>query len=185
MFDLQGLNIYLVGMMGAGKSTIGKLLADRLGYSFIDTDTTIEQAAGQSIPDIFQSTGEAEFRQIESQILGEIAAYTRLVVATGGGIVIKKENWSHLQQGLVIWLDVPIAVLLERITQDTENIRPLLQTPDPLATLEQLFTSRRDRYAEADLHIEIAANQPPTAIVEQILTAIPTVLRATETEIDN
>jgi shikimate kinase len=178
MFDLQGLNIYLIGMMGAGKSTVGKLLAERLDYGFIDTDTTIEQVAGQSVDDIFQSSGEAEFRQIESQILGEISAYTRLVVATGGGIVVQRQNWSHLQQGLVIWLDVPIAVLLDRITHDTINTRPLLKTPDPQATLVELLASRRDRYRSADLQIEISAEDTPDRIVERTIAMIPSVLKA-------
>jgi shikimate kinase len=177
MFDLQGLNIYLVGMMGAGKSTVGKLLAKRLEYGFIDTDTTIAQVVGQSVNDIFQSAGEGEFRQIESQILGEISAYTRLVVATGGGIVIQRDNWSHLQQGLVIWLDVPIDVLFERLSQDTENPRPLLQTPNPKATLAELLVSRRDRYAEADLRLEISMEDTPDRIVERAIATIPTVLK--------
>ena len=96
MFDLQGLNIYLIGMMGAGKSTIGKLLSERLEYRFLDTDTTIEQLTHQSITEIFQTAGEIEFRQLETQVLTEVSAYTRVVVATGGGIAIKLENWNYL-----------------------------------------------------------------------------------------
>ncbi len=177
MFDLQGLNIYLIGMMGSGKTTIGKLLAERLIYQFMDTDTTIEKIVGISVTEIFQTSGESEFRQLETQVLAEISAYTRLLVATGGGIAIKLENWNHLQQGLVIWLDVSVDVLAERLKNDLT--RPILNTPGDLQSkLHQILADRRDRYAAADLHIPITSNLPPTEIVEQILKLIPTVLKA-------
>ena len=176
MFDLQGLNIYLIGMMGCGKSTIGPLLADRLGYSFLDTDTTIEKLVGQSISEIFQTVGEAEFRQIETQVLAEVSAHTRLIVATGGGIAIERENWNHLHQGLVIWLDPSIDVLVERLQSDTS--RPLLATSEDLQPkLERILAERRHRYAAADLHIAIAQNCTTEEIIDRILTAIPTVLK--------
>ncbi len=177
MFDLQGLNIYLIGMMGSGKSTIGKLLADRLQYQFMDTDTTIEKIVGQSVTEIFETSGESEFRQLETQVLAEISAYKRLVVAPGGGIAIKLENWNHLQQGLVIWLDVSLDVLIERLKSDCT--RPILNTPGELRPkLQQILADRRDRYAAADLHIPITSNLPPTEIVEQVIKLIPTVLKA-------
>jgi shikimate kinase len=176
MFDLQGLNVYLIGMMGAGKSTIGKLLAERLGYQFFDTDTTIEQLAQQPITEIFQTVGEKEFRQLETQVLAEISAYTRLVVATGGGITIKLENWNHLQQGLVVWLDASVDTLVERLNEDTS--RPILNTPGDLhSKLEEILAARRDRYAASDLRIPITSNLQPIEIVEQIVATIPTVLK--------
>jgi shikimate kinase len=178
MFDLQGLNIYLIGMMGSGKSTTGKLLAERLGYRFIDTDTSIEHLVGQSVTEIFQTVGEGEFRQIETQVLAEISAYTRLVVATGGGIAIKQENWNHLHQGLVIWLDPSLDILIERLEGDDDRTRPLL------ARLPELAIERRDRYAAADLHIPIVSNLPAMEIVEQIITVIPTVLKTPVTIVD-
>jgi shikimate kinase len=175
MFDLQGLNIYLIGMMGAGKSTIGKLLAERLeDYRFIDTDTSISQLIQpQSIAEFFQTNGEQEFRNIETHVLAEVSAYTRLIVATGGGIAIKLENWNHLQQGLVIWLDVSIDTLVERLKDDTT--RPLLDKPD---NLQYILAERRDRYAAADLHISIdSQSESSELIVDRILLAIPTVLK--------
>jgi shikimate kinase len=176
MFDLQGLNIYLIGMMGAGKSTLGKLLAQRLEYRFLDTDTTIEQLNHQSITEIFQTAGEIEFRQLETQVLTEVSAYTRVVVATGGGIAIKLENWNYLQQGLVVWLDASIDTLVERVKEDRS--RPILNTPrDLYSKLEEILTARRDRYAAADLHISITSTQTPIEIVDRILLAIPTVLK--------
>jgi shikimate kinase len=188
MFDLQGLNVYLIGMMGAGKSTIGKLLAERLEckfmdtdkqlvYKFMDTDTSIEKIVGQSVTEIFNTAGEAEFRQLETKVLAEISAYTRLVVATGGGIAIKLENWNHLQQGLVIWLDVSVDILAERLKND--STRPILNTPGELRPkVAQILAERRDRYAAADLQIPITSHVPPSEIVDRILLAIPTVLKA-------
>ncbi len=169
MFDLQGLNLYLIGMMGSGKSTIGKLLAERLEYRFIDTDITIEQIVGQNVAEIFESSGEAEFRQIETKVLAEVSAYTRVVVATGGGIAVKLENWNHLQQGLVIWLDATLDTLVERLKDD--ETRPLRHK------LEQLLIERQARYAAADLRIPITVNLTPSAIVDEIFAAIPTVLK--------
>jgi shikimate kinase len=171
MFDLQGINIYLIGMMGSGKSTIGKLLADGLQYQFMDTDTTIEKKVSQNVTEIFEASGEIEFRQIETQVLAKITADTRLVVATGGGIAIELENWNHLRQGLVIWLDVSLDVLVERLKSD--RTRPILNTPGDLRTkLQQILADRRERYAAANLHIPITSNLPPTEIVEQIINRL-------------
>ena len=176
MFDLQGLNIYLIGMMGCGKSTIGPILAAHLGYGFLDTDTTIEKVVGQSIAELFAAVGEPEFRKIETQVLAEVSAYTRLVVATGGGIAIERENWNHLHQGLVIWLDPSTDILVERLHGDTT--RPLLATSKDLQSkLEQLLAERRHRYSEADIQIQIDRPLTANEIVDRILTAIPTVLK--------
>ncbi len=200
---LQGLNIYLVGMMGSGKTTVGELLAKEMGYKFFDTDSLITQIAGKSIPDIFAEDGEPAFRVLESQVLGEISSYTRLVVATGGGIVIDPQNWSYLHQGLVIWLDVPISILVARLQSDiatqrqgdrpAANQRPLLQdtnlitnqTPNlvtnQITNLEQrlqnIFIQRQEMYAEADLRIAISASQTPLVVKDQVLELIPTVLK--------
>ncbi|MFM9109397.1 MAG: shikimate kinase, partial [Prochlorococcaceae cyanobacterium] len=95
---LQGLNLYRVGMMGAGKSAVGRPLADALGYRFIDADTTISQAAGKPIPELFAGEGEAGFRRLETAVLDQIAGWHSLVVATGGGVVTRPENWGHLRQ---------------------------------------------------------------------------------------
>lgn len=173
--SLQGLNVYLVGMMGAGKTTVGELLAQELGYKFFDTDTLITQISKKSISDIFAEEGEAVFRSIESQVLGEISSYTRLVVATGGGIVTIRQNWSYLQQGLVVWLDAPISLLLERLQSD--RTRPLLQTPNPAQRLQEIFAQRQVMYAQADLKISLNELQTPAIITTKIVELIPTVLR--------
>ncbi|MFY7696764.1 MAG: shikimate kinase, partial [Cyanobium sp.] len=149
---LQGLNLYLVGMMGAGKSAVGRPLAQSLGYRFLDADTTLEETAGRSIPEIFADAGEEGFRALESAVLNELACWHSLVVATGGGVVTRPENWGHLRQGVVIWLDAPEAVLLERLQGDPTP-RPLLADADPAGRLRDLLVARRPLYAQADLHV--------------------------------
>lgn len=149
--DLKKTNLYLVGMMGAGKTTVGRKLAKRLGYRFLDTDALIEQTAGQPITDLFAQTGEAAFRALETQVLAQVSAHTQLVVATGGGIVTQSMNWSHLRHGVVIWLDVPVPVLVSRLSGDTS--RPLLKDADITTKLEALLAERGDRYALADIRI--------------------------------
>jgi shikimate kinase len=174
-FDLRNLNVYLIGMMGSGKSTTGKLLARTLDYQLFDTDQVICQAAGATIPEIFTTSGEAEFRQIETQVLSQLSAYTRLVVSTGGGIILERINWSYLQQGLVIWLDAEVEVLLSRLKGDTT--RPLLQTDHPQETLERLLAQRRSLYAQADVKVSVRAQDGPEDILRAILTEVPAVLR--------
>jgi shikimate kinase len=172
---LEGLNLYLVGMMGSGKSTAGRHLADLLGYRFLDADTSIEQVAGRSIPDLFASEGESGFRALEAAVLNQIASWHSLVVATGGGVVTRPENWGQLHQGVVIWLDAPDALLLERLSSDPTP-RPLLQADDPAARLATLLAERRPLYAQADLHI-LQDGRPADQVASQILEALPGVLK--------
>jgi shikimate kinase len=175
---LQNLNIYLIGMMGCGKSTIGQVLAKQIGYGFLDTDSSIERLTKQSISEIFTAVGEDEFRSIESQVLSEVSAYTKLVVSTGGGIVIKQENWGSLRQGVVVWLDVAADVLWQRLVGD--KTRPLLQDLNPQAKLHEILESRRSRYGEADLRISIAQERPPADVAAEIFQMIPTILKSTQ-----
>ncbi|WP_353931020.1 shikimate kinase [Okeanomitos corallinicola TIOX110] len=180
---LQGVNLYLIGMMGAGKSTVGRLLAQELGYGFVDTDNIIIEAAGKSINQIFADEGEAEFRQLESNILAQVCAYTKLTIATGGGIVLKQENWSYLHHGLIVWLDVPVKILLQRLAED--QTRPLLQDPDPEAKLRSLLEQRQPLYSQADLHIPITEVETPEQIATRIVSRIPTVLKTQDTPSQN
>jgi shikimate kinase len=172
---LEGLNLYLVGMMGSGKSTAGRHLAELLGYRFLDADTSIEQVAGRSIPELFASEGESGFRALEAAVLNQIASWHSLVVATGGGVVTRPENWGQLQQGVVIWLDAPDALLLERLSSDPTP-RPLLQAEDPAARLAALLAERKPLYAQADLHI-VQDGRPADQVAAQILEALPGVLK--------
>ncbi len=148
---LKKTNLYLIGMMGAGKTTIGRKLASRLGYRFIDTDALIEQAAGQPVTNLFEQAGEAAFRKLETQVLAQVSAHTCLVVATGGGIVTQPMNWSYLRHGVVIWLDTPVTILASRLAGDTS--RPLLKDVDLTTKLTALLAERGDRYAQADICI--------------------------------
>jgi shikimate kinase len=173
---LKGLNLYLVGMMGVGKTTIGKLLAQTLNYRFFDTDVLISKITQQSINEIFNSAGEPAFREIESQVLAELSAYTYLVVATGGGIILKRENWSYLHHGMIVWLDVPVDLLMLRLQHDTT--RPLLRDPDPAGKLQSLLNQRQSLYAQADVRISVSAGETPEQVATRVLEEIPKRLKS-------
>ena len=172
---LGGRSLYLVGMMGSGKTSSGRPLAERLGYGFVDADAVVEQAAGCSIPEIFERDGEAGFRAVESQVLNAISQRHSLVVATGGGVVTQPENWGLLHSGIVIWLDVVPDQLLHRLNADS-TVRPLLQTTDPEAALNALLNKRRPLYSEADLTVVIN-DETPEAVADGILQLLPSLLK--------
>ena len=172
---LQGVNLYLIGMMGSGKTTVGRILAKHLGYGFVDTDDVIVQAAGKSINQLFAESGEAAFRQLESDVLAQVCAFTKLTIATGGGIVMRQENWSYLHHGLIVWLDVPVELLYSRLQED--STRPLLHDVDPESKLRSLLEQRRSLYSQADLHIPISAEETPEQIATKIMEKIPSVLK--------
>ncbi|NDC14479.1 MAG: shikimate kinase [Synechococcaceae bacterium WB9_2_170] len=172
---LQGLNLYLVGMMGTGKSAVAQPLADALGYRLVDADHTLETAAGRSIAEIFAADGEASFRALETAVLDQIASWHSLVVATGGGVVTRPENWGHLRQGVVVWLDAPTELLLQRLMGDATP-RPLLDHPDPAARLTKLLSERQPLYAQADLRI-CQQGEPPEQVAQQVLEALPSILK--------
>jgi len=172
---LGGRSLYLVGMMGSGKTSTGRPLAEQLGYGFVDADAVIEQAAGCSIPEIFERDGEAGFRALESQVLNAISQRHSLVVATGGGVVTQQENWGLLHSGIVIWLNVVPKQLMQRLRAD-KTVRPLLQTDDPDAALNALLNQRRPLYAEADLTVVID-QETPDAVADGILQLLPSLLK--------
>ena len=172
---LGGRSLYLVGMMGSGKTSTGRPLAEQLGYGFVDADAVIEQAAGCSIPEIFERDGEAGFRALESQVLNAIGQRHSLVVATGGGVVTQQENWGLLHSGIVVWLDVVPEQLMQRLRADS-TVRPLLQTDDPDAALNALLNRRRPLYAEADLTVVID-QETPAAVADGILQLLPSLLK--------
>ena len=172
---LGGRSLYLVGMMGSGKTSTGRPLAERLGYGFVDADAVIEQAAGCSIPEIFDRDGESGFRGLESQVLSAISQRHSLVVATGGGVVTQPENWGVLHSGIVIWLDVVHDQLLQRLKAD-RTVRPLLKTADPEAVLDQLLNERRPLYGEADLTVVIN-DETPEVVADGILQLLPSLLK--------
>ena len=172
---LGGRSLYLIGMMGSGKTSTGRPLAERLGYGFVDADAVIEQAAGCTIPEIFERDGEAGFRELETQVMSAICQRHSLVVATGGGVVTQRKNWGLLHSGIVIWLDVMRDQLLARLRADATE-RPLLQTPDPEAALDDLLAQRKPLYGEADLTVVIDQEDPAT-VADGILQLLPGLLK--------
>lgn len=167
---LRGCNLYLVGMMGSGKSAVGDALARRMGtYNFLDTDAIIERAAGMSIPQIFEEEGEEAFRDVEAQVLDSVHAHVRCVIGTGGGLVMRNQNWSKLQTGLVVYLDVAPEVIALRI-EGTD--RPLLRTVDPLGTLRLLLEERRERYEQADVTVEVKEGMDVQAAADACIRAL-------------
>lgn len=146
-------SIVLIGMMGAGKSSVGRKLALRLGIPFVDADAEIERAAGMSIPDIFEIHGETEFRAGESRVIARLLDGGPQVLATGGGAFMNAATRARIREkGISVWLKADFEVLLRRIKRRSD--RPLLKTADPAATLRQLIDVRYPVYAEAAITIE-------------------------------
>ncbi len=148
-------NIFLVGLMGAGKTTLGRLLAKRLEKIFVDSDHEIEARTGVGIPTIFEIEGEEGFRRREAQVIAELATRRGQVLATGGGVVIRPENRAQLKaNGYVVYLHALPETLYERLRNDRS--RPLLQTADPLGKLRALYAERDPLYREtADLVMDV------------------------------
>lgn len=151
-------NIVLIGFMGSGKSTVGRELHQRLGYSLVDMDQVIEQRARKSIAAIFADEGEQEFRDRETNLLRELndSKSPRRIISTGGGVIGRAENRLILRDlGYVVWLNAPLAVILERTSKNRD--RPLLHDDDPAARIEALMAIRKPLYAEAaHLRVETA-----------------------------
>lgn len=163
--------IVLVGPMGAGKSTIGRLLARELGYRFVDSDRLIEERCGANIPWIFDVEGEEGFRQREAAILAELAEQEELVLATGGGAVLKPESRTSLKQGaLVVYLKTSIEQQVERTRRDRN--RPLLQNDDPEAVLRNLFSVRDPLYSELADVVMFTDRKSPRLVVRQLVNRI-------------
>ena len=174
---LGGRSIVLVGMMGVGKSSIGRRLAARLAVPFVDADTEIEKAAGMSIADIFARHGEADFRSGEARVIARLLEGGPQVLATGGGAVMNADTRAAIKaKGVSIWLSAELDVLLRRINK-RKNERPMLQTADPAATLRELLVVREPIYAQADLTVQ-SREVPHDAIVTEIITALAGFLHA-------
>ncbi len=156
--SLGGRNLYLTGMMGSGKSLTGPPLAKNLAYGFVDIDQVVEKIAQKSIQEIFDAEGEIGFRDLETQVLKEIGKRHSLVVATGGGIVTRSENWGILHQGVVIWIDPNREILLSRLKAD-QTVRPMLEN-NLIAKFDALLKERLPLYRESDLHLSVCSESP-------------------------
>lgn len=164
-------NIVLVGLMGAGKSTIGRHLSKRLKMTFHDSDTAIEQRTGVSIATIFEIEGEAGFRAREEQMIAELCDYENIILATGGGSVLSEKNRQVLQHSAhVIYLSTNAEQLYMRIRHDKS--RPLMQTEDPLQTLTDLLTIREPYYLEVADSIIKTGQQRVSVVIKKILTSL-------------
>ena len=160
-------NVFLVGLMGAGKTSVGKLLAKRLGKAFCDCDQEIESATGVKIPVIFEIEGETGFRARETKMLAELVARSDIVLATGGGAVLSAENRALLSgNGIVVYLRAAASDLWQRTRHDKN--RPLLRTGEPLARLEQLHAERDPLYSSlADVIVD-SGSQSVTSLVQRV-----------------
>jgi shikimate kinase len=160
------MHLFLTGFMGAGKTTVGSILADLMGRPFVDLDVLIETQRAMSITEIFEQEGEAEFRSLESAALRSLEGCRPTVVATGGGVVSVAENRTWMKaNGVSIWLDVPFDALLARVGEDGLGSRPLFQSE---AQARSLFVQRREEYGDADLRIEVLSSDSATDIAERI-----------------
>ncbi len=170
-FVSQGGNIILVGLMGAGKTSVGKALARILGKTFVDSDQELERATGVKIPLIFEIEGEAGFRVRESKMLAELVQLDNIVLATGGGAVLAKENRDLLAaRGTVIYLRAPVRSLIKRTRRDRS--RPLLQVPDPAAKLTALYEQRDPLYREVAHLVVDTGDQSVRVLAGQIETKL-------------
>lgn len=172
---LGARSIVLVGMPGSGKSSIGRRLAQRLGLEFSDADAEIERAANMTIPELFQTKGEAEFRKGEQKVIARLLESGPLVIATGGGAFMNDLTRERIREkGISIWLKADVETLLKRVKRKSN--RPLLQTPNPEATLRDLLAIREAVYSEADLFVtssEVPHEEVVEAIVDLLETALP------------
>ena len=175
---LQKRSIILVGMMGSGKSSIGRRLAAALDLPFVDADAEIEQAAGMTIQDMFAVHGEPYFREGEERVIRRILQSGPQVLSTGGGAVASPRTRAAIaSSGISLWLDAPVTLLLQRVLR--RDNRPLLKTDDPRAVLERLLSERRPFYARADLKIE-SRDAPHEAVVDEILALLSSYLAGQE-----
>jgi len=167
-------SIVLVGMMGAGKSTIGRRLAARLRLPFLDADGEIETAAGMSIPDIFETHGEAHFRDGEARVIARLLEAGPGVLATGGGAFMRTETRERIRgKAVSIWLKADADIIMRRVKRRAD--RPLLQTPDPAATVGRLIEEREPVYQRADLTIW-SRDVPHEKIVDECIDALHALL---------
>ncbi|WP_349291231.1 shikimate kinase [Loktanella sp. SALINAS62] len=164
--------VVLVGMMGSGKTAIGRALAARLGVPFADSDAEIEAAAAATIADIFARDGEAFFRRRESEVIARLITERPTILSTGGGAYLAERNRQAIHdKGIAIWLNAPLSVLWDRVRH--KDTRPLLRTADPYGTLAALFAARTPIYAKAELELPVQ----PRASIDDTTNAVIDLLR--------
>ena len=163
-------SLVLVGLMGAGKTTVGKRLAHRLGLSFVDADAAIEEAAGESVSEIFENHGEQYFREGERRVIARLLDEGPYVLATGGGAFMDEGTRENVAaKGISIWLHADLDILVERVSR--RGGRPLLRKKDPVQVMKDLMDTRYPIYAQADIRVE-SGESSHDAVVEAILHAL-------------
>ena len=168
--QLAGKPLVLVGMMGAGKTTVGRRLAARLNRQFLDSDEEIEKAAQMTIPEIFEQRGEPEFRAGETRVIARVLRDQGVVLATGGGAFVNGETRSLVKaEAISVWLKAEVDILFERVSRRSN--RPLLKTANPRATLEKLVGDRYPIYAEADVTV-ISRDVPQDVVAGDVIDAV-------------
>lgn len=165
--------VALVGMMGAGKTAVGKALAARLGVPFLDSDAEIEHAANMSVAEIFARDGEAFFREKETQVIQRLLEQERCILSTGGGAFMSDRNQKMIgDQGVAVWLNAGLDLLWQRVRH--KDTRPLLRTANPYGTLKGLYETRTPVYARADLTVDAlpkySIEETATLVVQALLT---------------
>ena len=162
--------LVLVGLMGVGKSTVGRRLAKRLGLSFVDSDAEIEDAAGYSAAEVFERYGETDFRDGERRLVARLVEGDVRVIATGGGAFVDPRTRKLLnERAITVWLDAPVAILAERTSR--RDTRAQLRNGDPKATLERLSAERRPSYEEAHIHVK-SGDGAHKDVVDSIIAAL-------------
>ncbi|HEY9039807.1 MAG TPA: shikimate kinase [Roseovarius sp.] len=165
--------VVLVGMMGAGKTAVGRALAQRLGVPFLDSDAEIEAAAAMTIAEIFSRDGEAFFRKRESEVIDRLLGGECCVLSTGGGAFLMPRNRALISaKGVSVWLNADLKLLWSRVKN--KDTRPLLRTPDPFKTLKDLYEARVPIYAKADLEVASCAGYTIDKMTTQVIAALAT-----------
>ena len=165
--------VVLVGMMGAGKTAVGRALAHRLGVPFMDSDAEIEAAAAMTISEIFARDGEAFFRARESEVIGRLLRGPCCILSTGGGAFLSPRNRAMISQmGVSLWLNADLKILWSRVKN--KDTRPLLRTPDPLNTLRDLYDARVPIYAKADLQVTSCAGYTIEMMTTEVIAVLAT-----------
>ena len=168
--SLNGRSIVLVGLMGAGKSTVGRRLAQKLGLEFTDADAEIERAAGKTVPDIFRDHGEAYFREGERKVIARLLDSGSQVLATGGGAFMNEETRHNIaRRGISVWLRADMNLLMKRVRR--RDNRPLLKAEDPEEIMRQLIAQRYPVYGHADVTVE-SRDVPHNSIVSDVIRAL-------------
>ena len=168
--SLNGRSIVLVGLMGAGKSTVGRRLAQKLGLEFTDADAEIERAAGKTVPDIFRDHGEDYFRDGERKVIARLLESGPQVLATGGGAFMNEETRQNIaHRGISVWLKADIDLLMKRVRR--RDNRPLLKAEDPEEIMRQLIARRYPVYSQADVTVE-SRDAPHNSVVSDVIRAL-------------